>query len=428
MGEISNSQKYGVPLYGAGWVPPSAIRSIFSKEDADSGDDSKAPPPAAEENHVVLTGGGGEGSSGIPNALLVAKFDFEANSLSDRPVARLATGEDLPYRIAVHPGGEGVICSLPKSCRLYEWAAFEKADDSTLDLRSSERALEHLEDVGQQLSLAFNNESERALEHLEDVGQQLSLAFNNEGTLLATGGEDGKLRIFQWPAMELTLNEANAHASVKDLHFSPDGKLLVSVGSGPARVWDVTNSIAIATLQKENDEQFCFCKFSPGRDGNQVLYIIAMKDRGACILKWNTTTWRKMSSKRIVRDAVSAFDVSIDGKLLAVGTIEGNIWVLSSNSMSVQTVVKKAHLGLVTALRFSKDSRYLLSASMDSSARVTQIKDEEKNGIYACISNISVCVYRCIPLCVYSSVHSGGPSHPINRIISVLVSHESSAT
>ncbi|XP_027097846.1 SEC12-like protein 2 [Coffea arabica] len=359
MGEISNSQKYGVPLYGAGWVPPCAIRSIFSKEDADSGDDSKAPPPAAEENHVVLTGGGGEGSSGIPNALLFAKFDFEANSLSDRPVARLATGEDLPYRIAVHPGGEGVICSLPKSCRLYEWAAFEKADDSTLDLRSSERALEHL----------------------EDVGQQLSLAFNNEGTLLATGGEDGKLRIFQWPAMELTLNEANAHASVKDLHFSPDGKLLVSVGSGPARVWDVTNSIAIATLQKENDEQFCFCKFSPGRDGNQFLYIIAMKDRGACILKWNTTTWRKMSSKRIVRDAVSAFDVSIDGKLLAVGTIEGNIWVLSSNSMSVQTVVKKAHLGLVTALRFSKDSRYLLSASMDSSARVTQIKDEEKNGL-----------------------------------------------
>ncbi|XP_027098125.1 SEC12-like protein 2 [Coffea arabica] len=359
MGEISNSQKYGVPLYGAGWVPPSAIRSIFSKEDADSGDDSKAPPPAAEENHVVLAGGGGEGSSGIPNALLVAKFDFEANSLSDRPVARLSTGEDLPYRIAVHPGGEGVICSLPKSCRLYEWAAVEKADDSTLDLRSSERALEHL----------------------EDVGQQLSLAFNNEGTLLATGGEDGKLRIFQWPAMELTLNEANAHASVKDLHFSPDGKLLVSVGSGPARVWDVTNSIAIAALQKENDEQFCFCKFSPGRDGNQVLYIIAMKDRGACILKWNTTTWRKMSSKRIVRDAVSAFDVSIDGKLLAVGTIEGNIWVLSSNSMSVQTVVKKAHLGLVTALRFSKDSRYLLSASMDSSARVTQIKDEEKNGL-----------------------------------------------
>ena len=50
---------------------------------------------------------------------------------------------------------------------MYEWAAVEKADDSTLDLRSSERALEHL----------------------EDVGQQLSLAFNNEGTLLATGGE-----------------------------------------------------------------------------------------------------------------------------------------------------------------------------------------------------------------------------------------------
>lgn len=31
--------------------------------------------------------------------------------------------------------------------------------------------------------------------------------------------QDGKLRVFKWPSMELILNEANVHTSVKDLHF-----------------------------------------------------------------------------------------------------------------------------------------------------------------------------------------------------------------
>ncbi|CAK9160758.1 unnamed protein product, partial [Ilex paraguariensis] len=47
--------------------------------------------------------------------------------------------------------------------------------------------------------------------------------------------------------------------------------------------------------------------------------------------------------------------------------------------MRVQTIVRKAHLGPVTALAFSQDSRSLVSASLDLSARVIIVKDEEKN-------------------------------------------------
>ena len=31
--------------------------------------------------------------------------------------------------------------------------------------------------------------------------------------------QDGKLRVFKWPDMEIILDEAKAHASVKDLDF-----------------------------------------------------------------------------------------------------------------------------------------------------------------------------------------------------------------
>ncbi|KAF3665571.1 SEC12-like protein 2 [Capsicum annuum] len=360
MADSGNSKNYGVPIYGAGWVPPSALRSAVEPPLAtdDDDEDDGVKKSSSSESYVVLAGGGGEGNSGIRNTLIVAQFHFDSNVLSDEPVARLGTGGDLPYRMAVHPGGDGLLCSLPKSCRWFDWDV-QRAENRALGLKSSERVLEPL----------------------EDVGQQLALAFNNEGSLLAVGGEDGKLRVYKWPSMENILDQADAHASVKDLDFSPDGKFLASVGSGPCRIWDVSKSTSVASLMKENDEIFGYCRFSPSYDENQVLYITTMRDQGGSISKWNTTTWKRIKSKRVVRDPICAFNLSPNGKLLAIGTIEGDVLIVSSNNLQVQNVVKKAHLGLVTTLKFSEDSRALLSASMDSRVRVTVIKEEKKSGL-----------------------------------------------
>ncbi|GFP86166.1 putative late blight resistance protein homolog r1a-6 [Phtheirospermum japonicum] len=197
--------------------------------------------------HVVLAGGGGEGHSGIQNAILLSAFDLDSNSLSDEPVAKLGTGSDLPYRTAVHPGGEGFNLFISQKLQVSETKYY-----------------------------------------------------------------------FQ-------------------LQVSPDGKFLVSVGSGPARIWNVTTSTPAASLPKQNDEIFGYARFSRTSDTDQ---------------------------------------------LLAIGTIQGDILILSCANMRVQSVVRKAHLGLVTALAFSLDSRALVSASLDSSARVTLIKDNKnKDGM-----------------------------------------------
>lgn len=39
------------------------------------------------------------------------------------------------------------------------------------------------------------------------------------------------------------------------------------------------------------------------------------------------------------------------------GTVQGDVFILSSNNMRVHTPIKKAHIGVVTALAFSQDSR-----------------------------------------------------------------------
>ncbi|EPS71638.1 hypothetical protein M569_03119, partial [Genlisea aurea] len=325
-------QKYGVPLYGAAWVPNSASNT---ENDVNS--------------HVIVAGGGGEGHSGIPNALLLSKFDSESSSLSSQPVSRHGTGSELPYRIAVHPGGEGIICSFPKSCCLFEW---NQTDEQALSLRSSERLLEPL----------------------QDIGQQLALAFNADGNLLAVGGEDGKLKVFKWPTLEIVINDENAHTRLNDLDFSADGKFLVSLGTGIVKVWDTDKSTSIASLHKQHDERFGFCRFS--RVSDHVLYTTAMRDKGGSIVKWNTNSWERIISTLVTRDSVSAFNVSPDGKLLAIGTAQGGVVIINSGSMRVQTVIKKAHIGITTSLAFSPDSRALLSASMDSSVGAALVESE----------------------------------------------------
>ncbi|XP_063935125.1 SEC12-like protein 2 [Daucus carota subsp. sativus] len=61
--------------------------------------------------------------------------------------------------------------------------------------------------------------------------------------------------------------------------------------------------------------------------------------------------------------------------------MEGDILVLHSSSMRLHTAVKKTHLGIVTSLMFSHDSRALLSTSFDSSARVTLVEDKKERGL-----------------------------------------------
>ncbi|KAL8507912.1 hypothetical protein ACS0TY_018457 [Phlomoides rotata] len=193
--------------------------------------------------------------------------------------------------------------------------------------------------------------------------------------------QDGKLRVFKWPSMEIILNEA-PHSSVKDLNFSLDGKFLVSVGNGTGKMTAYYTSSILSSkfLLLIPGEILGYCWFSQTTGNDQVLYVTSMRGKDSRIVKFNTS-WQRISTTCITRESVCAFNVSPDGKLLAIGTAEGYIIINSSTNLWVHTYVKKAHLGFVTASAFSLDSRALFSTSMDSSSRVTLIKDKKKDGM-----------------------------------------------
>src|SRR5262249_29036022 len=79
-----------------------------------------------------------------------------------------------------------------------------------------------------------------ALTVVADYWPLQSLAFSPDGKLLATGGGDGTIRLWDVQTVEVTalLRE---HTAVWAVAFAPDGQSLVTGGEdGTVRVWDVT--------------------------------------------------------------------------------------------------------------------------------------------------------------------------------------------
>ncbi|XP_078444288.1 SEC12-like protein 2 [Wolffia australiana] len=404
------SKTYGFPIYCSSWAP---LEKIYSKtasasttgedesknlenqpddtnelsEEISSVESSEHDEIPRDELFLVLGGGGGEGRSGVPNVILIASYDLVSQSLSETPVQRVGTEEKLPYRMAVHPEGEGILFAFPNGCRFFEW---ESAAEPNKQFQPKIKS------------------TERMLPQLEDIGLQLALAFDAQGSLLATGGEDGKMRIYNWPSMELSFEQSETGKSVKDLNFCCGAKFLASVlDNGNCRVWDLNSKEIAANLPRENREKHLLCRFSQPSDGVSVLYTLSAQDQFLRIIAWSTASWDKIASKNISKDPVSAFNVSPDGKFLAIGTIEGDVVILSQN-LQVHSTVKRAHIGLVTTLAFSHDSRALVSTSFDSFSRVTMVEKQKRAGNYQWIISVLIILLAIILALLAYYIKEGG--------------------
>jgi prolactin regulatory element-binding protein len=84
----------------------------------------------------------------------------------------------------MHPGGRVFVCSLENGCRLF---TLKKAADNP--------------NPG-----IFP--SERQIEFLQSAGEQNSLVFSADGTRFAAGGDDGHLRVVEWPSHKVSIERS----------------------------------------------------------------------------------------------------------------------------------------------------------------------------------------------------------------------------
>ena len=152
-------------------------------------------------------------------------------------------------------------------------------------------------------------------------------------------------------------------ADVTSAVFSPDGRQVVTAGSGDstARVWDAASGRDVAVL-RGHTEEVTHAEFSP--DGRQV---VTSGDRTARV--WDAASGRDVAVLRGHTGGVTHAGFSPDGRQVVTASADetARVWEAASGR---EVAVLRGHTDWVRHAGFSPDGRQVMTASGDGTARV----------------------------------------------------------
>ena len=189
-------------------------------------------------------------------------------------------------------------------------------------------------------------------------GLNVKFAFSADSNMLATGGEDGLVHVW-----DLTESKKIRHRftvkghnqGLRMLAFSPDGKMLASGGNGKTLcLWRVADGTLLftSTAHKSWVTAVAFSADSKilASGGNELFF-------------WHPVTGTQLhANRRELTARVSTLVFSPDGNTLVVGNWDGvlELWdVRTGGLLSTHT----GHTRWANVLKFSPDGRALVSSS-----------------------------------------------------------------
>jgi WD40 repeat protein len=221
----------------------------------------------------------------------------------------------------------------------------------------------------------------------EHSNRVVAIAFSPDGATLASGDQDGKIILWDVARRTVRASLTAPDGAVAALAYSPDGKTLAANGGvgrvGHVTLWDVKARRVRLTLQPGTQPR-CTVAFS--RDGTQV--ACGSTDRSVRV--WDPRTGAERRPMRGHAEAVTCVAFSPDGGTLAAGADDGGVRLWDAG-----TAVQVANFGPVavedgsaSAVAISRDGQTLAASYANRLARnpfgpvgphVVQLWDLAKN-------------------------------------------------
>jgi serine/threonine protein kinase len=196
----------------------------------------------------------------------------------------------------------------------------------------------------------------------EDAGLVHSVKFSPDGQILASGGADCRIRLWNPSTGKIisTLNEQQE--SILAMQFMPNGKILVSVGADRSiRFWDIENKQLLKTVPAHEQSINALAISQNGQ-----LIISGSSDRTVQIRQLGTATPHILTGHQ---DGVQAVAISPDGKVIASGSIDGVVKIWDADNKALINSFQ-AHQGAVKSIVFQINGKFLITASLDRTVKI----------------------------------------------------------
>lgn len=362
--------------------------------------------------HLLVGGGGGAANTGVKNGLQVFQISSNGENVIGESVTRYFTGEFSVYSMSCRPAGS-------PSEPLKVWVAAGHNEFCQLYALTLERERPTAREPGDGLRHRGNGQAsgagvqpsgiETRLVFRTDAIKKVQTDFNKEephgkvirispsGKLMATGGDDGHLRVWSFPDLAKIHDFATHEKEIDDIDFSPDSARILSISKDKrAIVWDVKKGKKHAELgwTYPTHVKYIFKRVKFGCvEGDLKKYKaytisnpVGSSKVPAMLHRWNTQTYTVEGQVSSLGVAYSALAVSDNGTFVGTGTMsEGLVDIYTAYNLNRIRRVKAAHTTFITGLEFlPTDSESAPCRGLHEASLVSVSVDHQ-----VCIHNVS---------------------------------------